>query len=93
MAWSSRSTYSPAPGARRTAIVGEHDGRLKVAVSAPPLDGRANVALVEMLSECLGLPQRALTVEAGATGRNKRLYAATMAPPEDVVRQLLQKQK
>jgi uncharacterized protein YggU (UPF0235/DUF167 family) len=46
-----------------------------------------------MLSECLGLPQRALTVEAGATGRNKRLYAATMAPPEDVVRRLLQKQK
>jgi len=81
------------PGARRTAIVGEHDGRLKVAVSAPPLDGRANVALVEMLSECLGLPQRVLTLEAGATGRNKRVLAATALPPEELVRRLLRPPK
>jgi uncharacterized protein (TIGR00251 family) len=81
------------PGARRTAIVGEHGGRLKIAVNAPPLEGRANVALIELLSECLGLPQRALTLEAGATGRDKRFFAATTVPPADLARRLLPKQK
>lgn len=77
------------PGARRTAIVGEHGGRLKVAVSAPPLDGRANDALIELLSERLDLPRRALTVESGGTSRDKRIFAATMLPPEQLVQRLL----
>jgi uncharacterized protein (TIGR00251 family) len=81
------------PGARRTAIVGEHGGRLKIAVNAPPLDGRANVALIELLSERLGLPQRALTLEAGATARDKRFFAATTVLPADLARRLLPQRK
>ena len=42
------------PGARRTAIVGVHDEALKVAVQAPPVDGKANAALEEALAEWLG---------------------------------------
>jgi uncharacterized protein (TIGR00251 family) len=43
------------PGARRSGVQGEQAGALKVAVSAPPQDGRANEALAEVLREALGL--------------------------------------
>ena len=39
------------PRASRTRVVGEHDGRLKVAVASPPVDGAANDALLEFLAE------------------------------------------
>jgi len=81
------------PGARRTAIVGEHGGRLKVAVNAPPMDGRANTAVIELLSERLGLPQRSLALEAGAASREKRLFAATSLAPEELLRRLRPEQK
>lgn len=81
------------PGARRTAIVGEHAGRLKVAVNAPPLEGRANEALIELLSEKLELPRRAVVLEAGSTGRDKRFFATTTLGPEELLRRLLPTQK
>ena len=76
------------PGARHTAIVGQHGGRLKVAVNAPPSDGRANQALVALLSTKLGLPQRAVTLEAGDTRRDKRFFVATAVPTDELVRRL-----
>jgi hypothetical protein len=81
------------PGARRTAIVGEHGGRLKVAVNAPPLDGRANDAVLQFVSEQLGVPRRAVTLEAGASGRDKRLRIGGALSPEDAARRLLAPQK
>ena len=81
------------PGARRTAIVGEHGGRLKIAVSAPPLDGRANLALIELLSEKLDLPQRAVTLEAGDASREKRFFAATTVSADEIVQRLTAQQK
>jgi uncharacterized protein (TIGR00251 family) len=60
------------PGARRPGVQGEQNGALKVAVSAPPEDGRANRALVEALSEALGLKRSQVELLAGATGRGKR---------------------
>lgn len=81
------------PGARRTAIVGEHGGRLKIAVNAPPLDGRANAALIELLSKRLGLPQRAVTLEAGDTSREKRFFAATTVSADEIVQRLNVQQK
>lgn len=61
------------PRASRTKVVGEHDGRLKIALSAPPVDGEANAALVEFLSKLLGLKKSAVVLVDGATGRRKRL--------------------
>jgi len=81
------------PGARRTMIVGEHGGRLKIAVNAPPLDGRANQALRELLSVKLGLPQRAVTLGTGDTSREKRFFAATIAPADEIARRLLVQHK
>ena len=60
------------PGARKAGIVGEHAGSLKVAVTAPPEDGRANKALVEVLSEALGLKRSQLELLSGQTSREKR---------------------
>ena len=63
------------PGARRTALCGEHGGRLKIAVAAPPLDGRANDALTEWLAARLELPRRQVRLVAGERSRDKTLLA------------------
>jgi len=55
------------PGASRTRIVGELDGRLKVAVAAPPEKGKANKAIVALLARTLGVSRRDVTVVAGHT--------------------------
>ncbi|MFL5341654.1 MAG: DUF167 domain-containing protein [Gemmataceae bacterium] len=60
------------PGARRNAVVGEQAGALKVAVTAPPEDGRANQALTELLRDVLGLKRSQVELIAGTTSRDKR---------------------
>jgi uncharacterized protein len=60
------------PGARRNGIVGEHDGALKVAVTAPPERGRANDAVVEVLADALGLKRGQIELLSGAGSRQKR---------------------
>ena len=59
------------PGARRSALCGEHGGRLKIAISAPPLEGRANDALTEWLAGQLGVARRQVSIAAGAHSREK----------------------
>src|SRR3954464_13656937 len=59
------------PGARKTTVVGEHGGALKVAVTAPPEDGRANEALVEVLKGWLGVKRSQVELLGGPTSRNK----------------------
>lgn len=61
------------PGARKNAVTGEHGGALKVAVTAPPEDGRANAALVELLRDWLGLKRSELELATGPTNRNKQV--------------------
>jgi uncharacterized protein len=60
------------PGARKNAIVGEHGGALKVSVTAPPEDGRANEAITGLLREWLGLKRSQVELIGGATSRNKQ---------------------
>ncbi len=59
------------PRAARTELAGLHDGRLKLRLTAPPVDGAANAALVAFLAGCLDLPRSALSVASGGTGRRK----------------------
>ncbi len=61
------------PRASRSRVVGEHDGRLKVQIAAPPVEGEANAALVELLSDLLGVPRRQVEIASGDTGRRKRV--------------------
>jgi uncharacterized protein len=60
------------PGARRNAIMGEHGGTLKVSVTAPPEDGRANEAITQLLRDWLGLKRSQVELIGGASSRNKR---------------------
>ncbi len=60
------------PRARRTAVVGEQDGALKVAVTEPPEDGRANKAIGEVLRDALGLKRSQVELFSGPTSRDKR---------------------
>src|SRR3982751_5929194 len=60
------------PGARRAGVQGEQNGALKVAVAAPPQDGRANEALGEGLREALGLRRSQVGLLSGQASRDKR---------------------
>jgi len=60
------------PGARRNALVARlADGEWKVAVAAPPVEGKANDAVIELVSELLGLKRRQVTVARGTSSRSK----------------------
>jgi uncharacterized protein (TIGR00251 family) len=61
------------PRASKTAVVGLHDGRLKVALDAPPVDGAANAALLRFVADALGLRLRDVTLLRGEKGRQKTL--------------------
>lgn len=60
------------PGARRNAILGEHDGSLRVAVTATADKGKANQAIAGLLSDVFGIPKSAVELLRGATSRQKR---------------------
>ncbi|MDB4964233.1 MAG: hypothetical protein JWP01_4232 [Myxococcales bacterium] len=61
------------PRASRTKVGPVHDGRLKVAVTSPPVDGEANAAVIELFAQQLGVARTAVEVIAGASSRRKTL--------------------
>jgi uncharacterized protein (TIGR00251 family) len=69
------------PRASRTRVLGEHGDRLRVALAAPPVDGEANQALVELLASALGVRKADVAVLRGEAGRRKtvRVAGATAA--------------
>jgi uncharacterized protein (TIGR00251 family) len=64
------------PRASRAQIGPLHDGRVKIAVTAPPVDGEANAAVIELVAKSLGIARRAVEVTAGASSRRKTLRVA-----------------
>jgi uncharacterized protein len=61
------------PGAARTEFAGEHAGRVKLRLAAPPVDGKANAALVAFLAQYYGVAKRNVRIVAGASSRRKRV--------------------
>jgi len=59
------------PGAKTTEAVGLHGHRLKVRLAAPPVDGKANEALLTFVAESLGVPRSRVTLLRGQTSRQK----------------------
>ena len=59
------------PGAKKSEVVGLHGDALKVRVASPPVDGKANEALVAFIADQLGLPKRAVQLVKGDTSRAK----------------------
>lgn len=64
------------PRARKNALKGEVDGALKVARTAPPIEGRANDACIEFFAKLLKVPRSSVTIASGASSRNKVLRIA-----------------
>lgn len=61
------------PGAKKTEFAGLHGDALKIRLAAPPVDGKANEALVKFLADVLHLPKSAITLKSGQTSRRKVL--------------------
>jgi uncharacterized protein (TIGR00251 family) len=59
------------PRARRNAIAGELGDALKLSLTAPPVDGRANLACIEFLSDALRVPKSSISIVSGQTNRRK----------------------
>ena len=59
------------PRARKNAITGTVGDALKLALTAPPLEGRANAAVIEFFAELFQIPRSSVTIASGETSRNK----------------------
>ncbi len=71
------------PSARKDAILGVRGDRLRVDITAPPVDGKANKAIVRLLAKQLGIHRDAVVVTAGQSSRDKTVsIAVTLAQAE-----------
>lgn len=68
------------PGARSTAVAGRHGDAIKVRLAAPPIDGRANEALLAFVAAVSGVPSRDVTLVRGAASRSKVVEVHGLAP-------------
>lgn len=67
------------PRAARSEVGGLHGDALRVRLAAPPVEGAANAALIELLADRLGVPRRNVSIVAGATSRTKVLEVTGIA--------------
>jgi uncharacterized protein (TIGR00251 family) len=70
------------PGARRSSFAGRHGDGWRVRVTAPPEDGRANAAVVELIASALGVERRRVTIVRGHTARDKVIEIDGLAADE-----------
>jgi hypothetical protein len=75
------------PGAKKTEVAGLYGDALKIRLAAPPVDGKANAALIGFISAQLGVAKSAVSVKSGLTSRRKILEV--VAAPRDVAQRLL----
>ena len=76
------------PRAKKDAITGVHGDALKLSLTAPPVEGKANDACIAFLAELLKVPRSSVTIAAGASSRNKVVRVAGLTA--DAVRQRLE---
>jgi uncharacterized protein (TIGR00251 family) len=75
------------PRAKKNAITGEVGDALKIALTAPPVEGRANEACIEFFANLLDVPRSSVTIAAGQNSRNKVIRVAGLSAEQ--VRQRL----
>ena len=70
------------PRARKNAITGELDGALKLALTAPPVDGKANQACIEFFANLLKVPRSSVTIASGQSSRRKVIRVSGLTAAE-----------
>jgi uncharacterized protein len=70
------------PRARKNAITGDLGNALKLSITAPPVDGRANEACIEFFANLLKVPRSSVTIASGASSRNKVIRVAGISAEE-----------
>lgn len=81
------------PKASRNAVTGLHDGCLKLSVTTPPVDGKANTAVAAFLAQILGVARRDVRLHSGQTSRRKvfQISGITMEEARGHIQSLLEK--
>ena len=64
------------PGAKREGVTGLFGSSLKIALNSPPVDGKANAALLRFLAGKLGVPKKDVELCSGAASRDKRVFVS-----------------
>jgi uncharacterized protein len=79
------------PKASRDRIIGLHGEAVKLSIKAPPVDGKANVAVGRFLAELLGLPGSAVVLRSGQQGRTKKflLHGLSLAEAQTILAKVL----
>ena len=75
------------PGAKKTEVAGQHGDALKIRLASPPVDGKANAALINFVADRLGLAKSAVSLKSGQTSRRKVLEIT--AAPQDTAQRLV----
>ena len=70
------------PRAKKNAITGEVGDALKLALTAPPVDGKANEACIEFFAKLLKVPRSSVTIASGRSSRNKVIRVAGLSSEE-----------
>lgn len=72
------------PGARKTEVAGTHGDALKIRLAAPPVEGKANAALLAFLAEAFGVPLRQVALRRGEASRKKLVVVSAPAKRPDL---------
>ncbi|MEN8135647.1 MAG: DUF167 family protein [Thermodesulfobacteriota bacterium] len=75
------------PKSSRTRVVGLHDGSIKLTITSPPIEGKANAQVTAFMSKLFKIPKSAITLLSGHQGRHKRL--AVTGITQDEIRRIL----
>ena len=74
------------PGAKRSEIAGLHGDALKIRLAAPPIEGRANEALLRFIADCFNVPLRNVELKQGGQSRHKRVEVrGSVVQPESLL--------
>ncbi|WP_392537742.1 DUF167 domain-containing protein [Legionella sp. 227] len=74
------------PGAKKTEIVGIHEGALKIRLNTPPIEGRANKALLQFVAQLFKVPVRQVTLKRGDKSRHKTvLVKGALEEPDNLL--------
>lgn len=70
------------PKSSRTRIAGLHGDAIKLCITAPPVDGKANAAIIQFFAKLFKIPKAAVTLAGGENSRDKRLVLTGVSAPQ-----------